>query len=84
MAHKGDSDTQAPNTLRKLRREKRLTLKAVSAQIGVSEPTIWRWENEVPGRVPNVTQASALADIYGVTVEQIAAMFSNAPDASAS
>lgn len=84
MAHNDDSDTQTPNTLRKLRRAKRLTLKAVSAQIGVSEPTIWRWENEVPGRVPNVTQASALADLYGVTVEEIAAMFASAPDASAS
>lgn len=64
-----------PNALRQLRRAKRMNLEPVGTVLGVSGATIWRWENGRPKSVPNVAQAAVLAELYGVTVEEIATMF---------
>lgn len=61
------------NTLRALRRRKRLTLAALAEWVGTSEKTAWRWENALA--VPSVAEARLLSELLGVPIDDIAAMF---------
>ena len=55
--------------LRRLRRQRRLSLEEAAALLGKSRTTIWRYEN---GRV-NMPSAMLLrlAEFYGVSVDQL-------------
>ena len=71
---------KTPNTLRTLRRQKRLTLAAVAAALGANAKTVWNWENGV--HAPSKERIDLLARLYGVEPDSIAAMFP-APDSTA-
>lgn len=64
-------------SLRRLRRATGLTIKQVAQQVGVSEKTAWRWENEQG--VPDVVQSRALAGLFGITLEDVYRLFTDAP-----
>jgi transcriptional regulator with XRE-family HTH domain len=61
-----------PRTLRSLREKKGLTLRQVGDLVGVSYGSIQNYE--AGDAVPPLDVAMRLAHLYGVTVEQIAAM----------
>jgi len=54
------------NRLKELRKEKKLTQEELAGEIGVTEKTISRWENEEVQIKPDKTQE--LADYFGVSV----------------
>ena len=55
--------------LKELRQEKELTAEELAKIIGVSEPTISRWENRL--RIPNFLHIIALADFFGVSQDYL-------------
>ncbi|PKB24981.1 transcriptional regulator with XRE-family HTH domain [Novosphingobium kunmingense] len=64
-----DEETFASRLLR-LRKAKRLTLAAIAAELGVSKPTVWAWEQ---GRAkPTAGHMSALARTLGIDQADLA------------
>lgn len=60
------------------RRERRLSREKVAKVIGHSARTLIRWENEEC--LPDLLSALKLARFYGVKVDDLAALFSIAPE----
>ncbi len=52
--------------LRRLRKERGLSLGEIAAQLGVSKPTVWAWEHGKSRPVDR--RLTGLADVLGVTV----------------
>jgi transcriptional regulator with XRE-family HTH domain len=57
--------------LRRLRRERRLSLSDVAALIGKDRSTVWRYENNKIN-IPS-SELLKLAELYGVSLEQLMA-----------
>ena len=55
--------------LKDLRQEKGFTAQQLAKKIGVSEPTISRWENCM--RIPNFLQIIALAEFFDVSLDYL-------------
>lgn len=58
------------NAIRRLRFERGVTQRAVADATGLDRTTVIRLENSATPR-PTATVAKALADYYGVTVDQL-------------
>lgn len=56
-------------TLKEIRKEKKLSTEAVGRQLGVSHVTILNWERGKSE--PGASAVIALADVYGVSAEEI-------------
>ena len=56
--------------LRGLRCERRMTQSELAKEAGVSKASVGNWESG--DNLPNLMVASALADILGVTIDELA------------
>lgn len=62
-------ETLSISLLRQARRNRRLTLQQVAKQIGVTDSTMWKYEN---GKIPLTTeQLFQLLNFYGCSVENV-------------
>lgn len=68
-ALKQQASEQLPSRLRRLRRERGLSRAALSVQTGISKPSIWAWESGKT--VPRRTNILVLADVFGLTEQQL-------------
>lgn len=67
-----------PARLRRLRKERGLSLSEIAASLGVSKPTVWAWEH---GKArPVDRRMTALAEVLGVTAGGLEPMPSSAPE----
>lgn len=57
------------NNIRKLRKERRLSIRKLSKLTGISAPTLSRYENG--DRYPKIENWQKLADYFGVSVEYL-------------
>lgn len=57
------------NELRRLRKERGLYQSDVAASLNVAQPTVASWENGT--RIPDADKILALADYFGVSIDEI-------------
>lgn len=57
-------------SLKEIREEKNLKQNAVAAAIGVTPQAVCNYENGT--RMPKITTLKKMADVYGVTVDELA------------
>ena len=62
---------EVANYLRRLRRERRMSLSGVAASIGKDRSTVWRYENHKIN-IP-CSELLKLAELYGVSLERLMA-----------
>ncbi len=63
--------------LRRLRKERKLTLDQVASHLGVSKPTVWAWEQEKARPVDS--RLTELADVLGVPVGELTSSYETPP-----
>jgi transcriptional regulator with XRE-family HTH domain len=74
-----DSDQDFAARLRRLRKERGLSLGEIAARLGVSKPTVWAWEHGKSRPVDR--RMSALAEVLGITAGGLQPGPSEAPEA---
>ena len=57
------------NKIRQLRRERGISVKVLAQTVGVSEMTIYRYEQEK--RIPQVTIAAKIAEVFGCNIDDL-------------
>jgi transcriptional regulator with XRE-family HTH domain len=63
------SDESLGLRIQRLRKERRLTLSRIAAELGVSKPTVWAWEQ---GKArPAAGRIEALAQVLGVAASEL-------------
>lgn len=61
--------------LRRLRKQRRLSLVGLARQVGVSRPTVWNWERDAAW--PRKNSIRVVASVLGVSVSEL--VFGDAP-----
>lgn len=64
-------------TIRELREERKLTREQVAAHVGVSKQAVYWWEHDK--RMPLASQLRALAQLFDVSMDDIALPGDEAP-----
>lgn len=57
------------NTIARLRRERRMTQEALAEVLGVSAPTVSKWENSTT--CPDIALLPVIADVFGVSIDAL-------------